>query len=51
MEGHDVALRDFKKDARDEKRYEELLLQAKQTNNSCDKNMHDIMKLQEAIDR
>jgi thiamine biosynthesis protein ThiC len=49
VEGHDVALRFFKKDVRDEKRFEELFSLAEQTKNSCDKNMQRIVKLQEEI--
>jgi hypothetical protein len=39
MEGHDVALRDFKREVKDEKRFDQLFSQAEQTKNSCDNNM------------
>jgi hypothetical protein len=51
VEGHDVAIMGFKKDARDEKRFEDLISLAEQTKNSCDQNMQDIGKLQEVIAR
>ena len=49
MEGHDVALRDFKREVKDEKRFDQLFSQAEQTKNSCDNNMQEIVKLQEAM--
>ena len=51
VEGHDVALRDFKKEVRNEKRFEQLFQQAERTKNSSDYNMQEIVKLQEAMAR
>jgi hypothetical protein len=47
VEGNDVALRDFKKEGRDDKRFEQIFSQAEQTQNTCDINMQGIVKLQE----
>ena len=42
-------MRDFKREVRDEKRFEQLLSQAEQTKNSSDKNMQEIVKLKEGM--
>ena len=49
VQGHDVVLRDFKKDVRDEMRFEQLFSKAEQTKNSCGNNLQDIRKLQEEM--
>ena len=51
VESHDVALRDFKKEVRDDKRFERMSQLTDQTKNSCDTNMRDIVNLQEAMAR
>ena len=45
VEGNDVALRDFKKEVRDDKRFELLFSESEKTKNSCDKNTQDIQRL------
>ena len=49
VEDHDVAFRDFKKEVRDEKRFEQLFSETERTKNCCDKNKQDILKLQETM--
>lgn len=51
VEGNDVALRDFKKEVRDDKRFELLFSESEKTKNSCDKNTQDIQRLQETMVR
>jgi peptidoglycan hydrolase CwlO-like protein len=49
VESHEFTMRDFKREVRDEKRFEQLLSQAEQTKNSSDKNMQEIVKLKEGM--
>ena len=51
VEGNNVALREFKKEVRDEKRFDELFSLTNQTQSTCDKNMQVIVMIHKDIAR